>query len=414
MAAALPTGIFRTATGYRVFQWVPDPTRPQGRVRSKRFTRTDTHEPTIKEMQHWQEDQRVDARKPRLAAPAPTTLTGFAKDALTYLEAVAAMPTFSTRARHIGEWIALFGDRPRASITPTEIRTQRDRWLTVGPKMVMEKPAGEPKARYVPKPIPLSASAVNHRLRALENMYTVLDGRRAPNPVREVPEVTPPEEEPRALPYELVARILAAMPDQSRPEKGVKGSRDGDSKTKARLTVIAYVGLSHSQLMRVKSTDVDLKARTLFLRPRRKGRSSGRAVKGETIPLLPQAVKAFRHFAALDCWGYFSTSSMRMSFRRACASLDLPTIPRPIDFRHSFGTMAYQATGDLRATGVLLGHRDMRTTTRYTTAAVDPRLAAALRGMRIPGKAKSGHLTGGKVSPGKVSRRDRSERTRTR
>jgi hypothetical protein len=34
---------------------------------------------------------------------------------------------------------------------------------------------------------PLSASSVDNRLRALRNLWTVLNGRHAPNPVREVP-----------------------------------------------------------------------------------------------------------------------------------------------------------------------------------------------------------------------------------
>jgi integrase len=51
---------------------------------------------------------------------------------------------------------------------------------------------------------------------------------------------------------------------------------------------------------------------------------------------------------------------------------------KPYDLRHSFGTRVYQASGDLHATGRLMGHRDSKTTERYIGAAVDPRLAAAI------------------------------------
>jgi integrase len=393
MPRELPTGIARTKTGYRVFVWVPDPRDPKGRIKSKRYKA----DATLDEMKHWREAQRVQARKRTLTKTLDVpTGEGFKADAERYLDAVTAMPTFEERCKHIQEWAALFGERPRDEIASSEIRAQRDRWLTVGPKMVQERQA-DGKVKWVPKAVPLSASSVNHRLRALENMWTVL-WPHEPNPVRDVPEADPPEDAPRAVPYELVRAILDAMPERS---QGLKGqSRSDASKTKARLAVIAYAGLSHSQLMRVQPEDVDLKARTLFLRPRRKGRK-GRQAKGRTIPLLPAAVKAFRHFIALDCWGRFSASSMRTSFRRACAELDFDASIRPYDFRHGFGSRAYAATGDLHATGLLMGHRDPRTTARYTLAAVDPRLAAAMKAM----------VRSGKVSPPKQSR---SVRTSTR
>jgi hypothetical protein len=89
---------------------------------------------------------------------------------------------------------------------------------------------------------------------------------------------------------------------------------------------------------------------------------------------------------------------MRKSFKRACAALQLPPTLTPYDLRHSFGTLAYAASGDLHATGVLLGHRDSRTTARYTLGAVDPRLAAAVKAMRFvaPRRAdRSGGSLGG-------------------
>src|SRR5204862_42799 len=188
-----------------------------------------------------------------------------------------------------------------------------------------------------------------------------------------------PDLAPRAIPYKLIAQILAALPDRSRPVKGQ--AREAESKTKARLAVIAYVGLSHAQLMRVQPEDLDLRARTLFLRPRQKGHQG--STRGATVPLTPAGVKAFRQFIALACWGPFSASAMRKSFKRACAALDLPASLTPYQLRHSFGTLAYASSGDLHATGVLLGHRDVRTTARYALGAVDPRLTAAVRSMQF-------------------------------
>lgn len=381
MARPLPTGISKIYdrgawTQYRVFVWIntPSPQHPKGRNVSKRFPK----ETPIAAMKAWREDQRAEARR----RPRPKTLVGFAADCARYLIAVAAMPSFTDRARQIREWLAVFGDCLTTSITPAQIRAARDRWLTVGPKLVQTTNAAGQRV-WGARAQPLSASTVNGRLRALENLFTVLYGRRADNPVREVPEADPPDDAPRAIPRDVVAAILAALPDRGRPIRG--GGIPEDSLTKARLTVMAYTGLSHSQLARVQPADVDLELGTLYLRPRHKGRAT-KAGKGHTVPLLPEAIAAFRHFAALECWGKFSRHSMRKSFRRACASLGLPDTLRVYDIRHGFGSQLYAAGGDLHATGVFLGHRDPRTTERYTMAAVDPRLKQVMEHLRKAGE----------------------------
>ena len=354
----LPPGIERTPFGFRAYICVVD---AAGRHRrSKRFPRT----ATLDSIKAWRETARVDLRRELAAAPKVQIGIGFLADADRYLESVQALPTFKERRRHIQEWAIVFGERVRSTITSAEIRAQRDRWLTVGPKCIQERqPDGS--IAWVAKPLPLSASAVNHRLRALQNLWTVLDGPHAYNPVREVPEAPEPTVEPRAIPYALIARILAQLPE---------------SKTKTRLAVIAHVGLSHAQLMLVQPDDLNLRAGTLYLRPRRKGQ---RTTKGVTIPLSEKGQRAFRRFVALDAFGPFSSSSMRRAFQRACADLKLPPTLTPYQLRHSFGTLVYTSSGDLHATGLLMGHRDARTTQRYTLGAVDPRLQAAVNAMQI-------------------------------
>jgi len=73
MSKQLPTGITRTANGYRAFVWVPWPGYPDGRIRSKRFTRTPTYDPTLKEIEAWREARRVEARRRALDRPVPIT-----------------------------------------------------------------------------------------------------------------------------------------------------------------------------------------------------------------------------------------------------------------------------------------------------------------------------------------------------
>lgn len=339
-----------------------------GRLRPKRLPRTYT----LAQARRAREDHAYLVRhEPATAAggePVPAHRPTFADDAAAYLHAVQALPTYRTRARHIAEWVALFGPRWRDTIRPHEIRAQRDRWLLEGPRLrqrVTRIPGARALVEWVPVAAPLSASAVNHRLRALSNLWTVLDGRHAYNPVREVPEADPPADEARGLPYAVAEAILDAL---------------GDSDTRVRLEVMLFTGLAHCELARLTARDVDLEARTLFVRPRRKGKRGKRAAaEGLVKPVPARGVEALRRFAARKLWGEFSRSSMRKSFLIACREAGYRELgARPYDFRHTFATGVYGASGDPAATQLLMGHRDLRTTMRYARAAVNPRAAAAL------------------------------------
>jgi integrase len=411
MARELPTGIVRTASGYRTAQWVPDPDRPNGRVRTKRWK----SDATVTEMVQWREAQRVDARKPKPVAEQPVVLTGFAADAVTYLEAVRAMPSYTDRARDIGEWIAIFGDTPTAAIAATPIRTARDQWLTVGPKRVLERVTGE-KPRWIAKALPLSASTVNHRLRALENFFTVLG---KPNPVHEVPEATEPDPMPRGQTFALALEILSFMPDRTSPTKG--GTYEPGSLSRVRYETMLWTGLSPVQLARLQpDVHIDWIAGT-YLPPRRqKGKHSRRAKRrpDRPRPLLPQAIAALTRFFALGANRRFSNASIGKSVKRAAraansarAAAGLPLIPpatvRDLT-RHTFGTEVFRASKNLKAVQDLMGHADINQTTRYAMAAVTEHTAIAVR--QTAARARAGKV-GGKVSPVKPSRRDRTRRT---
>lgn len=137
-----------------------------------------------REMQEWRRAERIrllHARGEQAIAgrlPAGT----FERDAQRYLESVRALKDYRGRCYDIALWAAVFQGRRTHSIRPHEIRAQRDAWLTVGPKRVYDRKA----QRWVLREIPLAASTVNHRLRALENLYTVLFPQ-GYNPVRDVP-----------------------------------------------------------------------------------------------------------------------------------------------------------------------------------------------------------------------------------
>lgn len=371
----LPRGIRRTPYGYQANVGM------MGRTKWKRFHFPPevTEDQAIEQIQQWRASEKtptllLSQKSDIPSEPSAETLGGAIA---TYLPAKRAMPSYADRVRELNAWLSSLGaNTPRASITRVQIQVQRDAWVMAGK----------------------SASWINNRLTALSNLWTVLDGRRAPNPAREVPLVDRPDPEPRGLPYALIEQILQAIPERSRRVKGQTYTDDlGASKTKARLAVIAYTGLAHIQIKRLEPHDVNWQAGWVFVRSRRKG-APGRP-KGRVKPLTPEGLTALRRFAEIDAWGSFSNSSMHKTFRRACLALfrkaaikkrwakfgiDLRRL-RPYDLRHSYGSAMLAGTGNLVETQQLMAHADVRTTMRYALAAVPQHLASAIQRVNFRG-----------------------------
>jgi site-specific recombinase XerD len=353
----------------------------------------------IADMTAWLREQRAQSTR-STSAPRGT----FEADATRYLAQVTALVSYRDRVNDITRWVELFRGRRRRTITSAEIRGQRDAWLTAG----------------------VAGSTVNHRLYALSNLWTVLDGRRAPNPVREVPDAPVADPEPRAVPYSLVRRILAALPD--RGYTPVRGQRIPDSsKTKARLRVMAWTGLTNVELKHLQPRDWDDVAGTLFVRSRRKGRQGG---VSRVIPIGAEARAALLAFDRADAWGHFDQSGVYMAFKRACAKIAAAPETtdaqrrilaelRPYDIRHSHATELYRVSGDSHAASIVLGHRSRKTIERYINGAVAERVTKAMqafeqataeptrerrRGRKVPLKRASRRKT----------RRSSSERGRNR
>lgn len=402
-SARIATGIFKTPTGYRAFVWVPRP-QPNGRVISKRFKKT----ALLTTMKEWRVDAKRDAKTaPAIKPSAPKA--GFAGDAAIYLAAVRAMPSYKDRVRHIADWVTVFGDEPIAAVTPVRIRAQRDRWLTVGPQRVLEKAKGQP-ATWVERAIPLSASSVNHRLRALENFFTVLYPT-ASNPVRHIDEVEEPAAEPRGHSFAIALEILSFMPDVTTPKKDE--TPEAGSLSRARFEAMLWTGMPAVQLGRLKpDVHIDWTAGT-YLPPRRqKGKHSRRARRrqDQPRPLLPQAVAALKRFFALGANRHFSSSSLGRSVARAIraankvrASKRLPLIPEHATVydltRHTFGTEAMRASQNLKAVQNLMGHADINQTARYAMAAVTEGTATAIRQLAAAQAGGAGRRRAAKPQP---------------
>lgn len=401
----LPTGVVATPYGFRTFQRVRDPEQPNGRLVSKRWP-PDT---AIKTMTDWREAQRVAARQPRTTFDAPVELTGFAADVLTYLDAVRGMPSYSNRVRDIGEWLALFGDRPRAQIQSVEILTARNRWLAEGPKRIMVQ------GRWTSVAAPLKPSTVNKRLRALENFFTVLDPH-ADNPVRQVPECEEAAPAPKGHTFAVALDILAHMPDLTTPKTGELA--EPGSLSRVRFEVMLWTGLPARQVAALTPEHIDWHRGTVLPPKRLKGKRSRRA--GHRVerprPLLPQALAALKRYFRLGANRPFSNSALSRAVKaairkanRARAAKHQPPIPLTSTVyeltRHTFGTEAMRASRNLTAVQELMGHTDMKQTARYAAAAIGEQSQQAIRDLRV--------VTSGNVSPRQKAHRDRSRRTRT-
>lgn len=325
-------GIRKIPQGFQAY------VRVNGRFLSKSFP-PDT---ALLIMRRWREEQRV---RVRLGAELPKGAQTFEQDADDYLSSVQSMPSYSDQRRYILAWATVFAGRQRNAIQPLEIKAELERL----------------RRR-------LTASSCNKRRTALMSFYTVLNGRSGYNPVRDVPKYAEDSERPRAQSLWTLYRILALM----RP-----------SKTRARLRVMLWTGLPQRQIKQLRPEHIDWKGQRVYVTPRRKGK--GKA--GGYLPLLPGAIVALRAFNEVRAFGSFSHSAMHARFRLALAKFNAhrarfdhaPLAIRPYDFRHSFGTMIAGIVTDERAIQTLMLHSRAEQSRRYTEAATQSRVEAAVQ-----------------------------------
>ena len=352
---AVAPGIYRMDNGsYRVIARVGD--RKTGpKPREKRFPSGTG----LRAMKRWQEDQRAELRRQDLR-PARGTL---ADDVEQYLKLVEPrLVSFRDRKHDLLQWLARFGHRHRHTLEPNELQTQLNEWRLSG----------------------LSAQTCNLRRTALSNLFTVLDGKRARNPVSDVPMFARPEPTPHALPYEVIRATFDVM----RPNA-----------TKARLMLVAYAGFRPSEVMRALPEDVQpfLELQEPFCYKR-----TGKNGRPVMVPLPPEGVEAWKLFIERKAWGSFARENINRDWKAAMARAGKARVERlgneganaetidaarraftPVrcySLRHSYATqLLLNGADDLTLVQEALGHRDVRTTRIYTTVKVNPRLMAAVR-----------------------------------
>ncbi len=318
----------------------------------------------------WQHGAKRDLL---LTSPEPAARGSLAADIPAYLEMLPVAKYRTESAWVLQHWIeSPLGQMARRAIVRTDVMGQISRWLDAG----------------------AAVATVNKRLSRLRKMYHALDGLDATNPTDRIKFMREPKSEPRDIPVHIIRLILDAIPGHGRADRGKERPEVGV--TKIRLRVMAWTGIPPATLRRIRLRDLDFEQGRVYLQPRRKGQGAA----GAWVALLPEAVDAFRDFAAAGLFGKtYSNSSIGKTWRvgimrannQAAAYFQetgdhawltalelLPPRCKPYDLRHSFGSEMYRRTGDIRAVSELLQHATLEMTKRYTEGAVSERVTAAI------------------------------------
>ena len=321
------------------------------RVRGELYNRRFRPGTSLETVRRWRSDTR------RLHTAHLPTAGSLGADIDPFLRQIAHRPKLvKERRQQLRWWAERFPHRTRHTLTTAEIREALSALRTTK-----------------------AASTCNHYKQALFSLYAYLDGKDAPNPVRAVESFTSPPLEARGLEYDLVRLVIDTMSDQGHAGRGQ--SRINVSKAKVRCRVLAWTGMRHSELMRYRPEHWNRVEHTLTVLTGKKGRT-------RTIPLTEDGEAALHDLEDIGALGSFSTSPVRLAFRRALAKLGLKNI-RPYDLRHSYGTAMYKVTGETRIVKELLGHSSTRITERYTLGFVpDYMKLAAKRFGELTGTSK--------------------------
>lgn len=334
----IATGIIREATRFRVYVKV-------GKAQPETSFILDT---PLGKMKQWRADTRYELKK----AAGKTAPTGTLGDAIEhYLAQVKAMPTYAQREIHLGLWReALGASSQRAAITAARIRTVLQTW----------------RQQH-------AAATCNKRRSALMHLWSVLDGKGASNPVRDVPKFRIEDPLPRGRdPHAIDAALLKASPCRAR----------------ACCRVLLWTGMRPSELQLAEPGDVSTVQKMAIVRTAKGGRT-------RVVPLTSQAVAAWKEFEHWDCWGKIPQAApMNRWLKEKTGMEDL----RVYDLRHSYGTALARRQTRLDVIGALMGHSTLELTRRYTLASVTPDALSAT-GKLARRTAKPRSKAGKKLGP---------------
>jgi site-specific recombinase XerC len=293
--------------------------------------------------------------------PALGTLAADADRYLARAE-VQSLASHKSRGADTRAWLPLLGHLRRDQIATAEIQKQVDDWRKAG----------------------IAAWTVRHRLNALRQVYSLLDGPTAYNPVRSVVAPPKPRNIPRAIDYATIRTTL----NQMEP-----------SATKAFLMIMAFCGFRPEEIRRTEPWMVRLDSD-----PPQVTRNTAKGGDVTVVPLSDEGVLAWQMFIRHE--GFDRQPDLTDRGGNPCRTRTFPNAnrdwkaamvraglapTRSYDLVHSYCTQLLMAGGgDITLVQKARGHRDIRTTMIYTQVVSDPRLEAAVqKAFRVAGSRGS-------------------------
>ena len=346
VASVVAPGIYKMDNGsHRVIARVGD--RKTGpRQKEKRFPASTA----LRTMKWWQEDQRAELRRQDFR-PVLGTVAADVERCLEKPEA-KRLASYKTRLSDTRAWCNKFGHMRRDQITSEMLQEQIDGWGKTG----------------------VAAWTIRHRINALRQVYKVLDGEAADNPVLNVKAPSKPRAIPRAIDYDTIRTTF----NQMEP-----------SATKGFLMIVAFCGFRPVEIRRTEPWMVHLDADTPDVI-----RNTAKGGDVTVVPLSAEGVLAWQMFIEHD--GFDKRPELTDRLGRPSRTRTFPNANRDwkaamvvragfeptrcYDLVHySYCTqLLLHGGGDVALVQKARGHRDIRTTLAYTQVALDPRLADAV------------------------------------
>ncbi|MEA4882177.1 MAG: site-specific tyrosine recombinase XerD [Clostridia bacterium] len=222
-----------------------------------------------------------------------------------------------------------------------------------------------------------SAASASRKLTAMRGMYKFLvrEGFVPRDPTANLVSPRKAERLPRVLSVAEVDRLLAFASSNVHPTAGDGDQRVQNMRDRAMLELMYASGLRVSELVSLKTSDVDLELGFV--------RCVGKGNRERIVPVGERASEAIRAYlavgrreisGAMDDGCLFitgrGTRMTRQAFwkiiKRRAMEAGVPASITPHTLRHSFATHLLENGADLRSVQEMLGHADIRTTQVYT------------------------------------------------
>jgi len=318
----MATGIYRRKYGYLIAA------KANGHEQWHRIAYTVPD--AFKRAQAWQAEARSALMKKTPIVTGNGRRGSFPADVKEYLAIVKpliGLATYRSRVCELDAYVIEFRNRARSEIARSDLLALRTAWLTK-----------EPGKRKGSKGVTIKT--VRNREGALRHLFHILDGKKAPTPLDDLPKLPKPEPNPQFVEIAVIRSVLRKLTDP---------------KTRARFMVLTATGQRPAQLKRAQKPDVDLRRRVWSVR---------RAKGGNPIPVIltDDMVKAFKALNGADAWGDFDGSD----YAKALYAAGWPKHIRPYNAKHTVAITLAEAGAEWNDIKDFFGHKDVKTTEIYT------------------------------------------------